>query len=336
MKNISFERDGLADGMPRDERGYWRPEGDVGAPNPWFSWPPKPRAAALWLKEYLWPYNLLFMIVATVTWLYLTPETSRMSEFRAGWILEIFLRNQIMLIAYASVLHVSMWTLKTQGYQYKLSLKWMGKSKKFLWNDQVRDNMFWSIASAGTIWTGFEVLMHWAYANSLIPYIDPREQPVAFALILFLSPLWYNFYFYWGHRLLHVKFLYRAVHHVHHRNIEVGPWSGLSQHPIEHVVMYASMLIHWVIGAHPINMIFQGQQVTFGSITGHGGFEEIVVKDDLKISYGNYWHSLHHRFFECNYGEPTIPLDHLFGTNFDGSPEAREKMLARMRAMHSG
>ena len=335
MANVHLERDGLDDGMPRDERGYWRPEG-VGAPNPWFTWPPKPRAAALWLKEYLWPYNLLFMVVAIATWAYLTPEMSRMKEFRAGWIIEIFLRNQIMLISYATVLHVSMWTLKTQGYRYKLSLRWMGKSKKFLWNDQVRDNMFWSIASAGTIWTAFEVLLLWAYANGFVPYLDPREQPAAFALILFLSPLWYNFYFYWGHRLLHTKFLYRAVHHVHHRNIEVGPWSGVSQHPIEHVVMYASMLIHPLIGAHPINMIFQGQQVTFGSITGHGGFEEIVVKDDFKISYGNYWHSLHHRFFECNYGEPTVPLDHLFGTNCDGSPEAREKMLARMRAMHSG
>ena len=27
MANITAERGGLADGMPRDERGYWRPEG---------------------------------------------------------------------------------------------------------------------------------------------------------------------------------------------------------------------------------------------------------------------------------------------------------------------
>ena len=336
MAQVSAERDGLVDGMPRDERGYWRPEGEIGVPNPVFSWPPRPVEVARWVKNYLLPFNIPFMIVAMLTWTYLTPETSRMTEFRAGWILEIFARNQLMLIAWASVLHVSMWTLKTQGYQYKLSLNWMGKNRKFLWNDQVRDNMFWSIGSAGTIWTAFEVLMHWAYANGHIPFFDPREHPVTFALILFLSPLWYNFYFYWGHRVLHTRFLYKTVHHVHHRNIEVGPWSGVSQHPIEHVVMYSSMLIHWIIGAHPANMMFQGLQVTLGSISGHGGFEEIVVKDDLKISYGNYWHSLHHRFFECNYGEPTMPLDHLFGTNCDGSPEAREKMLARMRAMHGG
>ena len=176
MANLNVERDGLADGMPRDERGYWRPDGDIGAPNPWLSFPPKPRAMAIWLKEYLWPWNILFMTVAVVTWLYLTPEASRMTEFRAGWMLEIFLRNQIMLIVYASVLHVSMWTLKTQGYQYKLSLNWMSKSRKFLWNDQVRDNMFWSIVSAGTIWTGFEVLMHYAYANGFIVIYQPARE----------------------------------------------------------------------------------------------------------------------------------------------------------------
>ena len=124
-----------------------------------------------------------------------------MTEFSAGWILEIFVRNQLMLITLATVLHVRMWRQKAQGYQYKWSLNWMGKSKKFLWNDQVRDNVFWSVASAGTIWTGFEALMLWAYANGFIHYADPREHPVTFVLILFLAPLWYNFYFYWAHRL---------------------------------------------------------------------------------------------------------------------------------------
>ena len=93
--------------MPRDERGYWRPDKDF-EPNPVFSWPPRPLAVAQWLKEYMWPYNVLFMTVAVLTWAYLTPEQSRMTEFRADWILEIYARNQVMMIFWASVLHVSM------------------------------------------------------------------------------------------------------------------------------------------------------------------------------------------------------------------------------------
>ena len=118
-----------------------------------------------------------------------------------------------MLIALATVLHVRLWSNKAQGYQYKWSPNWMGKSKKFLWNDQVRDNVFWSVVSGwNVIWTGFEVVMLWAYANGIIPFVDPREQPVWFLVILVLVPLWRDFHFYWAHRLLHLKFFYKIAH----------------------------------------------------------------------------------------------------------------------------
>ena len=184
MANIHVERDGLADGMPRDERGYWKPDKEIGVPNPVFTWPPKPRAIAKWVKDYIWPMNLIYMIVATVTWMFLTPEMARMKEFSVGWIAEVFIRNQVMLIALATVLHVRLWSNKAQGYQYKWSPNWMGKSKKFLWNDQVRDNVFWSVASAGTIWTGFEVVMLWAYRKRHHPLRGSRaQQPVWFVVI---------------------------------------------------------------------------------------------------------------------------------------------------------
>ena len=260
---------------------------------------------------------------------------ARMTEFSAGWILEVFIRNQVMLIALASVMHIHLWTQKSQGYQYKWSPNWMGKNKKFLWNDQVRDNVFWSVVSAGTIWTGFEVVMLWAFANGIIPFIDPRQQPVTFVLILVLVPLWRDFHFYWAHRLLHVRFFYKIAHYVHHKNIDIGPWSGLSMHPIEHLLYYTCMLIHWVVASHPIHMMMNGQHATFAAIMGHGGFDELVVKEGVTItSAASYYHSLHHRYFECNYGEMGMPFDHWFGTSHDGTPEARARMLARRRAMH--
>ena len=337
MANVNVEHDGLADGMPRDERGYWTPDKDIAAPNPIFAWPPDPKAVALWFKDYLWPVNGSLMIVAILTWVFLTPQMSRMTEFRAGWILEVFARNQIMLIGLATLLHVRLWTQKAQGLQYKWSSAWMGKSRKFLWNDQVRDNVFWSVVSAGTIWTGFEVIMLYAYANGIIPYLDPRQQPVAFIVILLLVGLWREFHFYWAHRFLHIKLLYKIAHYVHHKNINIGPWSGLSMHPVEHLLYYTCMLIHWVVASHPIHMMMNGQHATFTAILGHGGFDELVVKDGMKVPSGaSYYHSLHHRYFECNYGEMGMPFDHWFGTSHDGSPEARERMLARKRAMHGG
>ena len=60
MADISAEREGLVDGMPRDARGNWQPEG-AKLPNPIFAWPPKPMAVAKWLYNYLFPWNFIYM-----------------------------------------------------------------------------------------------------------------------------------------------------------------------------------------------------------------------------------------------------------------------------------
>ena len=49
------------------------------------------------------------------------------------------------------------------------------------------------------------------------------------------------------------------------------------------------------------------------------------------IAGGDYFHNLHHRYFEVNYGTILLPLDHWFGTFHDGSVEAHEQMKSRRR-----
>ena len=46
---VKMGKDGWVDGMPRDERGYWHPEGGTGPPSPLFAWPPKPLEAFKYL-----------------------------------------------------------------------------------------------------------------------------------------------------------------------------------------------------------------------------------------------------------------------------------------------
>ena len=177
--------------------------------------------------------------------------------------------------------------------------------------------------------------MTWAYANGMLPYLDPRQQPLLFAAWLCAIQLWRLFHFYWVHRLLHWPPLYRAGHYLHHRNINVGPWSGLAMHPLEHVLYFSCMLIHWVVPSHPIHMIFNGQHAAFTPAQGHVGFEKLLLKGNAGVAAGSYFHQLHHRYFECNYGEPDIPFDHWFGTSHDGSPEAHASMREKRRARHN-
>lgn len=47
---------------------------------------------------------------------------------------------------------------------------------------------------------------------------------------------------------------------------------------------------------------------------------------DGKVPAGSFFHYLHHRYYDFNFGEATIPLDKWFGTFKDGSvAESRSK-----------
>ena len=116
-----------------------------------------------------------------------------MAEFRLGWIAEIFGRNLALLILVAGGLHLRLYTMRGQGTAYKYSAKWLQeKSPTFLGGTQLRDNVFWGVASGCTIWTAYEVVMMWAYATGRIPYVDWETQPIYFGALLFVLLLWHD------------------------------------------------------------------------------------------------------------------------------------------------
>ena len=60
------------------------------------------------------------------------------------------------------------------------------------------------------------------------------------------------------------------------------------------------------------------------NITGRADF-----KNGVSIPTGDYNHYLHHKYFECNYGELTSPLDKWFGSFHDGTKKTHEKLFKR-------
>ena len=327
----------LSDTGPRDARGQWQPAGPRPEP-PLFAWPPRPLAVFKWLfgfPGYLWPWTSLYVLIALATWLYLQPEIARCATFAFDWIAQLYGRNLALLILIVSAWHLHLYVRKAQGLQYKYSVEWLSTSnRKFLWGNQLWDNVFWNCASGVSVWTAYETLMMWAYANEMLPYVDWREDPVYFVALLAAIPLWRLFHFYWTHRLTHWKPLYKAAHYLHHKNINVGPWSGLAMHPIEHLIYFSCILIHWVVPSHPVHVLFNAQHAALTPAQGHAGFDQLVVKDDAKLPAASYFHQLHHRYFECNYGETDIPFDLWFGTYHDGSHASHAAMRDKRRAIH--
>ena len=150
-------------------------------------------------------------------------------------------------------------------------------------------------------------------------------------MLLLITPVIHTTHFYFSHRLLHCRPLYKRVHRIHHANIEVGPFSGLAMHPVELAIYFSTVCVQWVLALHPLNALYQLQFAVFNAAMSHTGYEKILLKDDVGIESSSYFHYLHHKYFECNYGGTIAPMDQLFGTFHNGSTEAEERMRQRMR-----
>ena len=194
--------------------------------------------------------------------------------------------------------------------------------------------MVWTLGSGVAVWTAYEVLMLWAMANGYAPVLTWADNLVGFVVLIFLTPLRISFHFYWIHRWLHWPPLYKVAHALHHRNTNVGPWFGPSMHPIEHLLFFSSVLIHWVVATHPIHILFHMQHQALTAATSHTGFEGLLVADKNRLALGTFHHQMHHRYFECNYGDLEVPWDRWFGSFHDGTETAHEVFRRRRLQLH--
>jgi sterol desaturase/sphingolipid hydroxylase (fatty acid hydroxylase superfamily) len=190
--------------------------------------------------------------------------------------------------------------------------------------------MFWTLASGVTVWSLYEVFLLWMLAGGRSPTVTLGSDPILFIGIFLVTGIWIAFHFYWVHRLLHIGPLYRWVHSLHHRNVNVGPWSGISMHPVEHILYFSSLLIHLAVPSHPIHILFHAYMLSLSAIFGHTGFHALIVKNRERLLVGHFHHQLHHRYFECNYGSVDFPMDKFFGTFHDGTSEARKRLKSRL------
>ena len=307
---------------------------------PVFVWPPQPVALVRFLfgyPGYFLPLNILYMGLAVLTWFALTPALTRMATLQWDWIALVYGRNLGLTLLVYGGLHLRFYTRKSQGTRYMLNRREpTAQRRHFLFGNQVRENMFWTAVSGVGIWTVYEVVTLWAFANHYIPMLNWEAHPVYFVLLFCAIPMLRDAHFYCIHRLLHCRLLYTSVHALHHKNVDIGPWSGMSMHPLEHVLYFSGVLLHWVLLSHPLHAIFHLQQTGLAPALGHVGFHKLLTKRENVYSIGQrYFHFLHHRYFECNYGgDGTVPLDRWFGSWHDGTPESHATMHARRAKAH--
>ena len=302
-----------------------------------FKWPPDPRFLGRWVvRNWLtMSERVIMVLLATLCWWLFYPALASVKTFAFGWVLQVWLVNLCLMIGIAGGLHYFFYIRKEQGKRLKFDHRDLARGNK-LWNfsNQVYDNVFWSLGSGVLQLTMYQVVIMWLMANEYVPTINLTSNPILFVAGLVLLPIWSAFHFYWMHRLLHLPFIYKHVHSLHHRNVNIGPWSGLSMHPVEHLLYLSSLLIHFVFPSHPILVYFHVIYLGPGAAMTHTGYEDLLVRDKRRLALGTFYHQLHHRYYECNYGNQEMPWDRWFGTFHDGSDDGTQATRTRKKTMH--
>ena len=309
-------------------RGYDPEPMDV---PPLFQSPPRPVAMLRWLiTTFLWPQSLLWIGIAAAVHHLATPALERFITLGVDDVAVLWLRNVVVMLIVIGGQHWWLHIRRAQGTDFKYEQRWLAKNRKsFLFDDQTRDNMFYTLVSGGLIAAVYEAIMFRLYASGSIPQLDSLWAIAAMTFAVFWIE---GVHFYLNHRLLHVDPLYRWAHALHHRNVNTGPWSGISMHPLEHVLYFSLPLVFLVVPGSPSIATFCGVYLMLSPSPSHSGFDRFKISDRLDFHGGDYFHNLHHRYFEVNYGMLLVPLDKWFGTFHDGSVEAHEQMKDRRRA----
>jgi Delta7-sterol 5-desaturase len=134
-----------------------------------------------------------------------------------------------------------------------------------------------------------------------------------------LMLLVHDTYFYWTHRWMHQKSIFRYVHKVHHLSTNPSPWAALAFHPLEAVVeACVIVVIVLVMPAHPWAIALFLLLMMVYNVYGHLGYE-LYPRWFMYSPLGKWIntsvsHNQHHQFFEGNYGLYFLFWDRWMGT----------------------
>ncbi len=141
-----------------------------------------------------------------------------------------------------------------------------------------------------------------------------------FALSIAAAIVLHDAYFYWTHRLMHHRRLFRFFHRVHHLSHNPTPWAAYAFQPTEAVVQAAIFpLAVIVMPMHPLAFaIFMGWQITY-NVLGHSGYEfhpRWLMRSPLRWVLNTPTnHAMHHETLRGNYGLYFNFWDRLMDTN---------------------
>ncbi len=150
-------------------------------------------------------------------------------------------------------------------------------------------------------------------------YGENLEAPVWWVATLQIigMVLFQDFFFYFSHRLMHQKFLFKHIHRIHHEYRETVATATHYVHYIEHLVgnLFPVFIGAVILLPHPFVILFWIMLIVMNALHTHSGF----AIPWMSYAVHHDWHHYH-----VNGSFSSIGLaDKLFGT--DKAFEARER-----------
>lgn len=189
-------------------------------------------------------------------------------------------------------------------------------------NGQIRSEIYWSLVSAaiygipaGIVAWGWQE-RGWTRIYTTVDAYPLWWLPGSVAVFLLMHDAW----FYWTHRLMHIPWIYRRAHAVHHASHPPTAWAAMSFHPWE--TLTGAVVIPALVLTIPIHvgaLLAVLTVMTVMGITNHVGWE--MFPKWLVQGPAGKWlitashHQLHHQRNKCNYGLYFRFWDRLCGTD---------------------
>ncbi len=128
-----------------------------------------------------------------------------------------------------------------------------------------------------------------------------------FVFTVFLLIFLHDTYFYWAHRLMHHRRLYRLFHKTHHHSTNPSPWASFSFHPSETIVEVAFFpIMAFILPLHYMALLIAIMFQMIVNVYGHSGYELFprywISHPILKYINTSTHHNYHHKEFHHNYG----------------------------------
>lgn len=204
---------------------------------------------------------------------------------------------------------------------------------------QVFREIAWSVVTI-FIFASIIGIGTWAIYEGPVGHLWDYWQAPTWAQWLLVLPgmlLVHDTYFYWVHRAMHTRLLYRTVHAVHHQSTDPTSWSAFAFHPLEAVLEGLIVpILFWMFPADP--QIALGYTITIFvfNVVGHSGYEiyphRFLRWPLIQWILTSTHHNMHHPTFNYNFGLYFNIWDRLLGTVHPAYVDHFEEVTSRTRS----